>query len=168
MKVREALAADIAAILALWNPVIRDSLATFNSIEKTPDEVRQQIAEQPFFIAEDGDQLLGFTTCFAFRGGPGYAHTKEHTIIVSPRAHGRGVGRALMQQLQTHAMQSGVRSLVAGISATNLGAVRFHEALGFATVARLPQVGRKFDQWIDLILMQKFLQNPADRPDPTR
>ena len=160
MILRDATAADAPAIAALWNPVIRDTTITFNPAEKSPDDVATMIAERQqahgFLVAHDGD-LLGFATYGQFRGGLGYRHTAEHTIILGPAARGRGVGRALMAALCDHAQKKGMHSLFAGCSAENPGAVAFHEAAGFRRVAVLPQVGRKFDRWIDLILLQKML-----------
>ena len=160
MILRDATAADAAAIAALWNPVIRDTTITFNPVEKSADDVAAMIAERQvahgFLLAED-DGLLGFATYTQFRGGAGYRHTAEHTIILVPAAQGRGVGRALMDAMCDHARTRGFHSMFAGCSAENPGAVTFHARMGFSRVAVLPQVGRKFDRWIDLILLQKML-----------
>lgn len=158
MIVRPARAEDAAPLVALWNPWIRDTAITFTTDEKTEAGLAADIAARgpAFVVAEDGGALLGFATFFPFRSGPGYAWTKEHTVILAPEARGRGAGRALMAALEDEARRQGVHALMAGISAENPAGVAFHAAIGFHEVARLPQVGRKFDRWMDLVLMQKF------------
>ena len=69
-----------------------------------------------------------------------------------------GVGKALMASLLEDAKRKSFQSIFAGVSGSNERAVKFHESLGFQVAAELPQVGYKFDKWLDLILMQKFLQ----------
>lgn len=155
--IRRAEQSDADAICVVWNPVILDSLATFNAIPKTRSDIVEMIASRPVFVSIVDGALAGFATYFPFRGGVGYAHTVEHTIIVSPAAQGTGTGRALMEHLMDHARMAGMHSLWAGVSAENPAGVAFHARLGFATIARLPEVGRKFDRWIDLVLMQKML-----------
>jgi len=162
MLIRQATHQDCPAIAALWNPVIRDGVATFNSVEKTvqslqADLTAKQAEDRPFLIAVSGDSLLGFATYGQFRASNGYRHTMEHTIILAPDVAGRGIGRALMAAIETHARARQVHSMFAGVSHENTAGIAFHAALGYVQVARLPQVGRKFDRWFDLVLMQKLL-----------
>ncbi len=160
MIVRAAMAADAAAIADIQNPVIRDTAITFNSEEKTPEMVRVAIAEAPcFLVAEDAGRLLGFASYVQFRRGIGYAGTMEHTIVLAPDVRGRGVGRALMEAIESHAKANGVGSLWAGVSGENPAGVDFHAKLGFEEVATLPKVGYKFGRWVDLVLMRKWLGN---------
>ena len=158
MIIRPAHAGDAARLAALWNPWIETTAITFSTALKTPEGLATDIAARgdAFLVAEADGALLGFATFFPFRGGPGYARTKEHTVILAPEARGRGAGRALMAALEDEAQRQGVHALMAGISAENPAGVAFHAAIGFHEVARLPQVGRKFDRWMDLVLMQKF------------
>lgn len=158
--IRPARPSDAAAICAIWNPIIRDTLVTFNPVEKTVSDIEAICAAKgdAFLVAEDeSGAIMGFASYSQFRGGEGYRHTCEHTIILAPHARGRGVGRQLMSALCDHARHAGYRSMWAGVSAENPDAVAFHRRIGFAEVATLPQVGFKFDRWIDLILMQKML-----------
>lgn len=162
MSVRAAEAADIPAILAIWNSFIRDTLVTFNSEEKTEDDLAHVLAEkrrlgQGFFVAEQGGRVVGFATWGAFRGGVGYRHSAEHSILLDPDVQGSGLGRALMEMLEDHAAKSGIHMLFAGVSSANPAGRAFHRAIGFDDVVTLKEVGRKWDQWLDLHLMQKNL-----------
>jgi len=155
--ITDATPTDAPRIAAIWNAVIRDSVATFTTAEKTPQGVADAMTRQPFFVARQGTDITGFATYAQFRGGPGYAHTMEHTIHLADAARGQGHGRALMAHVETHARAAGVHSIFAGISGENSDAIAFHATLGYVEAARLPQVGRKFGRWHNLVLMQKFL-----------
>ena len=155
--IRSACAEDALAIAAIWNSIIRDTVLTFTTIEKDPAEIAAAIQTQPYWVVEEEGAVIGFATYFQFRGGPGYAHTMEHSVHLAPQAQGKGIGRALMATLENHARDHGIHSLFAGISGENATGIAFHAALGYAHAARLPQVGWKSGRWHDLVLMQKFL-----------
>jgi L-amino acid N-acyltransferase len=160
--IRAATAVDAAAVAALWNHYIRDTLVTFNWAEKTDAEVAgliesRQAAGHGFIVASEGAGLAGFATYAQFRSGVGYAHTMEHTILLDVSARGRGVGRALMAATEDHARCGGARSIFAGVSGANPEGRAFHLAMGYAEVAVLREIGRKWDRWLDLHLMQKNL-----------
>ncbi|KPA22119.1 N-acyltransferase YncA [Shimia sp. SK013] len=159
MILRTAQSGDVAAVAAIWNREIRDGVSTFTTAEKSEAALVAEIAARgdAFMVAEEADEVLGFATFFQFRGGPGYAQTMEYTIHLDPSARGRGVGRQLLAALEDRARGAGVHVLVAGISGENTAGLGFHEKMGFSQVARMPEVGRKFGRWMDLVLMQKML-----------
>ena len=104
--------------------MIRDTTVTFSSEEKTAESLTEMIASRraaghEFLVAEEGGQVLGLATYAQFRGGNGYRHSIEHTIILAPAAQGRGLGRALMSALEAHARAAGCHVLVAGVSGEN-------------------------------------------------
>lgn len=156
--IRPALPADAEAVAAIWNVLIRDTTATFTTAEKDPRTLARQIDDgAPFFVADHDGTVAGFVTAFQFRGGPGYAHTYEHSVHVAQDAQGKGLGRALMAAMETDLRARGVHSLFAGVSGENAAGIGFHAAMGYREVARLPEVGWKFGRWHDLVLMQKML-----------
>lgn len=159
MPIRPATEADAAAIAAIWNHYIRDTIVTFNAQEKTVAELAAAIADPktPFYVAEQDGRIAGFVTYSDFRKGVGYAFTKEHTVMLAPDAGGKGMGRGLLAEIERHAARNKIKSLFAGVSAENAEAVTFHAACGYVKVARLSKVGWKFGRWHDLVLMQKFL-----------
>lgn len=160
--IRPATPADTAAIAALWNGLIRDTTVTFTHSEKTLAEVGDTIAARfrdgfTFLVAEQDGRVAGFATYAQFRGGDGYARCMEHSIHLEPLARGRGLGRALMQSIETHALARGTHSMIAGVSGENAAGIAFHAALGYRTIGTVPESGFKFGRWLDLVLMQKFL-----------
>ncbi|MDG1738088.1 MAG: GNAT family N-acetyltransferase [Paracoccaceae bacterium] len=159
MNIRQAELDDADAIAEIWNAIIRTSARTFTTAEKTTEGIAADIrdSKEAFIIAEIDGEIIGFATYFSFRSGPGYAFTKEHSVNLDQRAWGKGVGRALMDRLELIAKADGVHSLIAGVSGENPDGVAFHKAIGFEEVAQIPSVGRKFERWMDLILLQKFL-----------
>jgi phosphinothricin acetyltransferase len=67
------------------------------------------------------------------------------------------VGRALLRAVEDHARAQGHHTMIAAISGENTGAIGFHAAQSYAETGRLREVGRKFDRWFDLVVMQKAL-----------
>ncbi|MEM7319751.1 MAG: N-acetyltransferase family protein [Pseudomonadota bacterium] len=170
MTLRAATRSDAAAILAIANPIIRDSLVTFTNCERTLAETEAEIAgaDGRFLVCENDGTVCGFASFGPFRNGPGYAHTAEITINLAPVVRRKGLGRALLNRLEQTALDRGMHVLVAGISSANPGAVAFHRAMGYAQVGLMPQVGHKNSKWLDLVLMQKILaQVDHDAPDTT-
>jgi L-amino acid N-acyltransferase len=159
--IRPASEADAPALAALWNPWIINTAITFNPVAKTAADIAAMIRERQaaghgFWVAEAAT-LLGFVTYAQFRGGLGYATCMEHTVILSPEARGRGVGRALMQAMEAHAVQAGAHQMIAGVSGENLEGRAFHTRMGYREVAVITEAGYKFGRFMDLVLMQKFL-----------
>lgn len=161
--IRKADVSDAVDVGDIWNWMIRETLATFSSDEKSTSQIKVLITGRPdsFFVAEDHGRITGFVTFGRFRSGNGYAATVEHSVIIRP-AHTRlGVGRSLMITAMDAASRQGHHVMIGAISAANQQAVKFHKKLGFECSGRLSEVGRKNGQWLDLILMQKMLSSPS-------
>lgn len=155
--IRPATAADAEALAALWNPWIRDTAITFNADEKSAADLAALIASRPCFLVYVDNGLQGFATYSQFRGGIGYATCMEHTVILSPEARGRGVGRALLAAVEAHAQAAGAHQMIAGVSGENPQGRAFHATMGYHEVALIREAGFKFGRFMDLVLMQKFL-----------
>jgi len=151
-----AVAADAGEIVAIWNPVIRDTTITFTPDQKpVPEDAALIAGPDPVLVWDDGGMTPGFARYFQLRGGAGDRHTSEHTIPLVPVRRGRGGGRAAMTAQCDDAAAAGRHSL--GVSAGNDAGVAFHSAVGLRTTDRLPEVGWKFGRWNDTVLMMKRL-----------
>lgn len=162
MIVRPVEPTDFAHVLAVWNPVIRDTTISFSDSEISDLELAEMVALRrekghEFLVAVLENAVLGFATYGQFRPHSGYRRTVEHTVILAPEARGRGVGRALMGAIEDHARSAGHHTIYAGVSGENAAGIAFHAAVGYRQVALLPEAGWKFGRWLDLVLMVKFL-----------
>ncbi len=162
--IRKATVSDAHAIRDIWNPILRDTLITFSTVEKSEQDIVAMISqtELPVFVAERDGRVVGWARYAPFRDGPGYRFTMEHSIQLAPDAQGGGIGRKIMTVLEAEARSNAVHSLIAGISGVNQAAMDFHAAIGFVEVGRLPETGFKQDRWLDLVLMQKILRMQPD------
>ena len=166
MQLRPATEQDLPAILTILNEAIRHTTASWMT-EPTTLQARQRwfedrmAAGQPVLVSEIEGEVAGFGAYGPFRAYSGYALTVEHSIYVDERFRGQGCGRALLTALIDHAAEAGLHVMVGAVSADNPLSIRLHEAFGFEIVGRMPEVGRKFDRWLELVLMQKILTPPA-------
>ncbi|SDE64638.1 phosphinothricin acetyltransferase [Paracoccus isoporae] len=160
--IRDARPEDAAAIGAIWNPIIRDTVITFWPTERSEAEIRAYITERTgpghgCFVWEEDGRIGGFASYGQFRAGGGYAHSMEHSINVAPRLHGTGAATALLTHLEQHAATGGARLMIGGITGSNLRSIAFHQRHGYTEWGRIPAAGRKFGQWHDLVFMGKDL-----------
>lgn len=166
--VRDAAEADVAAILAIYNDAVANTVATYDldpvSYESRLDWFTEhRELGQAVLVAEVDGRVVGFGAWGTFRPKAGYAKTMEHSLYVDAAARGLGVGRLLMQALIDTARAAGGHVLIGALDADNRASVNLHEGFGFVEVGRLPQVGAKFGRWLDLAFYQLLLD---DAPAP--
>lgn len=169
MIVRDAIDADLPAILAIHNDAIRTTTAIWDEHEVSIDERREwletrQQAGRPVLIAERDSAVAGYASYGPWRAKTGYRFTMENSVYVHPEHRGHGVATALLPVLIERARADDVHSIMAGIEASNAASIALHERFGFVRVALIPQVGFKFGRWLDLSYHQLIL-TPISPPE---
>lgn len=160
---RDATPDDADALKAIMAPVIAGSTASFSSEERDEAAWAEMVTDRlrrdrAFYVAEHQGEVVGYATYDQFRpGNNGYRFTMEHSVYLNEAAQGFGLGRTLMLMVEQHAREAGHHSMIAAIDADNAGSIAFHKALGYAEAGRIPQAGFKFDRWLDVLFLQKFL-----------
>ena len=102
-------------------------------------------------------RIVGFGSLHTFRNKPGYRFTVENSVYVHPDCHRMGVGSAILLDQIERARQLGLHTIVAGIDKEQTASLALHYKHGFREVGCFPQVGRKFDRWLDAVFMQLIL-----------
>lgn len=162
MQIRDAREGDLATMCAIVNPEIRETTATWTTVERSPRAMRRWWMDlrrdgYPTLVACDGHEILGYANYGRFRTWPGYWRTAENSIYVARQAQGRGVGKALLNALIARAEYQGLSNLIGVIGADRAPSLRLHLVCGFREVGRLPAVGAKFGETLDMVMMQRVL-----------
>ena len=161
ITVRLATLEDLPAIDEVYNHYVRTSTCTYQIAPGTAVERAAWLDEHgpchPATVAVAGDELWGFGSLSPFRARDGYRHTVENSVYVRHDRQRRGVGRLLLADLVTRARALGHHAIIAGISADQPASLALHQAHGFVEVARLAEVGRKFERWLDVVYLQLLL-----------
>jgi L-amino acid N-acyltransferase len=162
MEIRDAGEADLPGLLAIYNEVIATSTAIYSYVPVTLEDRTQWWRARvgmgyPVLVATDESGVLGFATFADFRTWPGYRYTVEHSVHVRADTRGRGVGKELVKALFPRAAALGKHVMIAGVDAANEASIRFHEQLGFQKSGHLREVGHKFDRWLDLVFLQRWI-----------
>ncbi|WP_370869581.1 N-acetyltransferase family protein [Pseudomonas sp.] len=164
MIIQDASAADLPAILAIYNDAVQHTTAIWNETQVDLANREAWLNERhtagfPVLVAKnDAGELLGYASYGTWRSIEGFRHTVEHSVYVRSDQRGQGLGPLLMQALIERAQAAGLHVMVAAIESGNSASIRLHERLGFVTSGQMPQVGRKFDRWLDLTFMQLNLE----------
>jgi len=159
--VRLASLDDAPAILAIYNVEVGNHTSTFDLVPRTLDEQRRWISDRSgafsAVVASLGDEVVGFASLSPYKERAAYRTTVEDSVYVS-RNHPRlGIGRTLMDHVIGIAADSGFHSIVARIETGGTASRQLHAACGFELVGIEREVGRKFNRWLDVAVMQLML-----------
>jgi L-amino acid N-acyltransferase YncA len=169
-SVRAATSADLPAIAAIYNDAVRTSLSTFDTEPKPPEHFADRVAStrpgDHVLVAEDDEgSVLGFAYASTYRPRKAYAATRETSVYLADGTRGRGLGRALYDELLARVDADGIHTVLAVIAQPNPASEALHVATGFERVGVLREVGRKFDAWVDTALWQRL--GPTTSEDAT-
>lgn len=158
MQIRDAVEADLPAIVAIYNTAIPCRIVTADlepvTIESRRNWFQAHTADsRPLWVAEMEETITPLGNCVAiagwlgfqsFYGRPAYATTAEISIYVDPGYQRRGIGQALLQQAIVRSPALGIKTLLGFIFADNQPSLRLFERFGFQRWGHLPGVA-KFD-----------------------
>lgn len=169
--IRIATQSDVPAMLAIYAPFVQNTTVSFEydvpSEAVFLDRFREITVQFPWLVWEEEGRVLGYAYATKPFERAGYSWCAEPSIYLHPDAQGRDVGRQLYALLEAILSEQGYCILYALITGENQTSLRFHEKCGYTTRMRLPDCGRKFGRWLDLIWMEKLLkigQNPSAFP----
>ena len=146
-------------------------LASFEETAPPLEEIERRHREVidrglPYLVAETAGIVAGYGYCAPYRARSAYRYALEDSVYVRHDMTGRGVGKALLDELIVRCEALGYRQIIAVIGdSAHAASIGVHAACGFLRVGTLRSVGFKFGRWVDSVLMQRPL-GPGDATRP--
>lgn len=161
LVIRPSRDEDVGFIAPIYAESVRSETASWEYEPPSIDEFaarRRDILTEgfPYLVAELDGVPVGYSYASSYRARIGYRFTVENSVYVAPTAAGRGVGKALLLALIDACRELGFRSMIAVIGdSSNNASIRLHTSCGFTTVGVFPELGYKFDRWLDSVQMMR-------------
>lgn len=160
-EIRAAELDDLKAIIAIYNHAIAHTTATFDTEPRTEESQRtwfdQHGEAYPLLVAQVEDRIVGWAALSPWSDRCAYKTTAEVSLYIEKGHQGRGTGTRLMEALLKAGRQAGLHSAVARIVEGNPASIHLHEKAGFRKVGVMQEAGYKFGRYLDVIIMEKFL-----------
>lgn len=161
LTLRIADRSDAEAIRAIYNVEVLQSTVTFDLVPRTLDDqvawIDGHSGAHPAIVAVSGDTVVGFGSLSPYRDRPAYVTSVEDSVYVHRDHRGTGVGRVLLEELLRLGLDHGFHAVVARIVGGHEASIALHTAFGFEVVGTEREIGRKFNRWLDVVLMQRLL-----------
>ncbi len=161
MKLRVATLEDAEAIRAIYNLEVVTSTVTFDLVPRSLEEQRAWLSARSgahaALVADLDGTVCGFGSLSPWRDRPAYSTTVEDSIYIHREHQGTGLGKALLEELVATATAHGFHACMARIVGGHEASIRLHRSCGFDIVGTEREVGRKFNRWLDVVLMERML-----------
>ncbi|MCK5917651.1 MAG: N-acetyltransferase [Cocleimonas sp.] len=152
--IRIATTRDAEQICTIYNNYIEHTWISFEentvSIKQMQQRIKDISASFPWLVYEVDQQVLGYAYASTWKMRSAYRYSIESTVYLSKQATGQGIGGQLYAALMAELKETDAHSVMGCIALPNEASIALHEKAGFEKVAHFKEVGRKFDQWIDV------------------
>lgn len=163
-KIRLATVEDLARIQEIYRPYVEQEDIVVNSEHRVP--TLEELKERFDLVTKDFPWLVceidGVVAAYAYAGKPfkreGYKWNAEVSVYADGKYHGRRLASALYECLLELLKVQGYYNVYACILSINEKSMKFHEKYGFKVMCVFPKSVYKYDKWIDVIWMNKTLQ----------
>jgi L-amino acid N-acyltransferase YncA len=154
MEIRDLRPLDWPEVAAIYEDGIRTGNATFETGLPTWESWDAAHSEHRIVAMLDG-KVAGWAALVPYSDRCCYTGVAEDSVYVASWAQGRGVGRALLEELIALSEAAGIWTLQAGIFPENEASLRLHLGGGFRLVGVRERIGELHGVWRDVLLLER-------------
>jgi len=159
--VRAATAEDVPTVTAIYNAGIRSRRATFETVERTPTDVRPWLDHpHPFLVAtapDDAVEVLGWVRASSYMARACYAGVGDFSVYVAEHARNQRIGDALLTAFIPACSDAGLWKLVARLFPANTASRALCARHGFREVGTYEKHAQLDGVWRDVLIVERLL-----------
>ncbi len=162
IQVRTVTLNDVQELLDIYSYYVLNTTITFEydtpSINEFTQRIQKITQKYPYLVATLNDEIVGYAYATSYKERAAYDWSVETTVYVKNDKHGLGIGKTLYTQLEQALKDKSIVNMLACITYPNPKSIDFHTNFGFEKVGHFPKVGFKFNEWRDIVWMQKVIK----------
>src|SRR6266511_3915620 len=167
---RPARPTDAEAITRIYNEGIRDRVGTFETRERTLEEVLAWFnGTHPIVVVESDGHVIAFASTSPYRARECYAGIAEFSVYVDSTMRGQGAGRIAMEALIDAVREAGFWKLVSRVFVENTASRSLLAKVGFREVGVYERHARLDGVWRNVVIVERLIpENQPDTPAASR
>ena len=167
--IRDAKIEDAKALLDIYSYYVENTAISFEIETPCLDEFKMRIRnilnKYPYIVFEnDVGDIKGYAYAHEFGKRKAYDISVELSIYVDKDVKMQGIGKKLYAELEHRLIKAGYKNLYALVAYPSgetkyltTNSYDFHLHMGFNEVGHLHRCGKKFDEYFDMIYMEKII-----------
>ncbi len=168
IEIRNVKIEDACELVKIYNYYILNTAITFEEKELSIDEFKERIikisSKYPYLVLLDNGIIKGYSYSHEFYGREAYRFSNEVTIYIDKDSKGLGYGKMLYNKLEEALKERGIKNLYSCIASPiekdkylDNSSEEFHKHLGYKRIGLFTKCGYKFNNWYNMIWMEKFI-----------
>jgi phosphinothricin acetyltransferase len=149
---------DWPAVRAIYEEGLATGAASFEIAAPTREQWNAARLPHSRLVARD-NAVLGWAALSPVSKRSCYAGVAEVSVYVATAAQGRGVGRALLDELIASAESHGMWTLQGSTFSENAASLALQARCGFRVIGRRERIARRDGVWRDTILTERRSRN---------
>ena len=163
-NVRITQQTDIPSITKIYNEGIEDRVATLETRLRSDEDMLNWLNNRSdkhkvIVIEDENNTVHGWASLNVFNSRCCYAGVVDISIYISRDMRGKGLGKLLLGSLIQTAKNEGFHKLVLSTFKFNEAGQKLYKSLGFREVGTYEKQGILDDQWVDITIMERLLND---------
>ena len=146
---------DWPSVHAIYAEGIATGNATFETEPPSWEEFDRGRLPRARLVAVESGSVVGWAALSATSTRACYSGVVEHSVYVAEDARGRGIGRALLDDLVAAADEAGIWTIQTSIFPENSASLALHELVGFKVIGRRERIAQLDGVWRDTIFLER-------------